>query len=131
MLMATELSYLSSSCSHGQPVGGQGRIAVEARVQPDVALQFLPCLEGRVGDAVDAHQLGGDALAHLGVVVRLAEDGQAGVGVQVNEAGADDVAGGVYGPRRFQPGYVAAVDADPVALHRHRGKEARGCRCRL
>ena len=110
---------------HGQPVGGQGRVAVQPRVQPDVPLQFLAGLEGSVGYAVDAHQLGGDALPHLGVVVRLPQDGQPGVGVQVNEAGADDVAGGVDGPSRLQPGHVAPVDADPVALHRHSGKEPR------
>ena len=102
---------------HRQPVGGQGRIAVQPGVQPDVALQFLAGLERRVRDAVNAHKFGGDPLPHLGIVVRLPQDGQPGVGVQVNEAGADDVPGGVYGSRRFKPGHVAAVDGHPVALH--------------
>ena len=78
-----------------------------------------------MGDAVDAHKLGRDALPHLGVVVRLPQDGQPGVGVQVNEAGADDISVGVDGPRRRQPRNVTAVNADTVALNRHGGKEPR------
>ena len=79
----------------GEPVGGHGRVAVEAGVEPDVAVQVFLGFERSVGYAVDADEFGGDALADLGIVVRLAEDGEAGVGVEVDEAGAHDVSGGV------------------------------------
>ena len=45
--------------------------------------------------AVDADDLGRDALADLGLVARLGEDHQAAVAVQVDEAGSDDLAGGI------------------------------------
>ena len=77
-----------------------------------------------MGHAVDAHQLGGYALPHLWVVVRLAHDGQSGVGMQVDEAGAHHMAGGVDGPGCFQVGNVAPLHGDRVAFHQHRGEKA-------
>ena len=70
-----------------------------------------------MGDAVNAHQLGSYALAHFGVVMGLAQDGKAGVGVEVDEAGADDVAGGVNHSHSIpaQVGVAAAVDGKGVA----------------
>ena len=51
--------------------------------------------ERREAVAVDADDLGRDALADLGLVARLGEDHQAAVAVQVDEARGDDPAGGV------------------------------------
>ena len=77
-----------------------------------------------MGDAVDAHQLGGDALAHLRVMVRFPQDGQPRVGVQVYEPGTDHVTGRIDGAGRLQPGHVAPLDSHPVSLHQDCGKEA-------
>ncbi len=77
-----------------------------------------------MGHSVDAHQFGGHALPHLGVVVRLAHDGQPGMRVQVDETGADHLARGVDGPCRVQVGDVAPLHRNRVALHQHRGEEA-------
>ena len=89
-------------------------------------MQFLLGLEGRVGYAVDADQLGGDALADLGVVVRLAEDGEAGVGMEVDETRTHYVPGGVNHPAGVaaEVGVVAAVDGDGVAGDGDGGAEA-------
>ena len=54
--------------------------------------------EGCVGIAVDTHQLGGDALADLGMVLGLGEDHETGVGVHVDKPWADHLAGGVDDP---------------------------------
>jgi hypothetical protein len=62
-------------------------------------------MERRVGAAVDADDLGRDALPDLGLVPGLGEDDQAGMGVHVDEAGADDP------PRRVE----RAVGLDAVA----------------
>ena len=96
---------------------GMGGIAVEAGVEPDVPVQVLLGFERSVGYAVDADELGGDALAHLGIVVGLAEDGEAGVGMEVDETGADDVSGGVDDAAGVaaEVGVVAAMDGDGVA----------------
>ena len=99
-------------------------VTVEAGVEPDVAVEFIPGLEGGVGDAVDANELGGDSLADLGVVVGFTKDGQPGVGVEVDEAGADDASGGVDGAGGFEVGGVAAVDGNAVILDGNGGVEA-------
>ena len=77
-----------------------------------------------MGHAVDAYQLGGNALPHLGVVVRLAHDGQSGMGVEVDETGTDHVAGRVDGPDGFQLGNVAPLNGDRVTFDQDRGEEA-------
>ena len=65
-------------------------------------MKILLCLERCVGDAVDADKLGRYALAHLGVVVRLAKHRQSGVGVEVDEPGTDDPPGSVDSAGRFE-----------------------------
>ena len=52
-------------------------------------------LERREPVAVDADDLGRDALADLGFVMRLGEDREAAVAVEVDEAGRDDHPGGI------------------------------------
>ena len=88
-------------------------------------MQLVAGLEGRVGDAVYADELGGDALAHLGVVVRLAQDRQPGVRVQVYEAGAHDEPGGVDNAPSVDSGGVPAVDGERVAFDDDMGPESR------
>src|SRR5439155_3200321 len=90
-------------------------------VQLDVAVQVLLRLERRVRVAVDADELGRDALAHLRLVARLLENRQARVRVHVDEARRDDVPAGIDGPCRGQRAGVAAEDAERVALHAHAG----------
>ena len=77
------------------PPAGQGRTAVEARVDLDERLEIRVGRERRVGAAVDADDLGRDPLPDLGLVAGLGEDDQAGVRVHVDEAGADDPPGRV------------------------------------
>ena len=78
-----------------------------------------------MGDPVDPHQLGRYALAHLRVVVRLAEDCEPGVRVQVDEPGTDDSSRGIDLARRSERRVVAPVDRDPLVLDGHCGVEAR------
>ena len=52
---------------------------------------------GGVGKAVHTQGFGGDALPDFGVVGRFGEQFEVGVGVHINEAGADDIIGGVHG----------------------------------
>jgi hypothetical protein len=69
-------------------------------------------MEGRVGAAIDADDLGRDALPDLGLVAGLGEDDQAGVRVHVDEAGADDP------PRRVEGAVgVDAVEGAPEQPH--------------
>ena len=88
-------------------------------------MQLVAGLERRVGDAVYTHKLGGYALAHLGIVVRLSEDRQSGVRVQVDEAGAHDEPGGVDDAPSVDAGGIAAVNGERVAFDDDRGPEAR------
>src|SRR6185436_14926409 len=109
---------------HGEPVGLDARRAVETGVELDVAIAILCGLERGMRVAVDADELGGDALAHLGLVAWLAQDGQARVGVHVDEARRHDVPGGIDAPRCLQRAGIASEDTDGVALHAHRRVEA-------
>ena len=69
-------------------------------------------VERRVGAAVDADDLGRDALADLGLVPGLGQDDQAGVGVHVDEARADDP------PRRVERAVgLDAVEGAPEQPH--------------
>ena len=77
----------------GRPAAGEGWGAVQARVQLDEVQKVLVRGEGRIGIAVDSHELGGNALPDLGMVLRLGEDDETGVGVHVDEPGADHLAG--------------------------------------
>lgn len=51
--------------------------------------------DGGVSESVLAQDLKGDALADLGLVGGVCEEGEVGVGVHVDEAGCDDEAGHV------------------------------------
>ena len=75
-------------------------------------------LERRVRAAVDADQLGRDALADLRLVARLGQDDQAGVGVEVDEARARRRGRShrCRAPPRDRTD-VAAQDAHGLALH--------------
>ena len=61
----------------------------------------------------------------LGVAMGLAQYGKAGVGMQVDEAGTDDVAGGVddAGGVPTEVGVVAAVDRERIAGYGDGGVE--------
>ena len=106
---------------HGEPVRRHRRLAVEPGVQLDVAMEILAGLEGGVRVAVDADELGGDALAHLRLVTRLVQDRQARVRVHVDEARRDDMPAGVDGARRGERTGIAADDPQRVTLHAHGG----------
>jgi hypothetical protein len=72
-----------------------------------------------VAIAVHADHLGRDALAHLRLVSGIGQDHQAAVRMQVDEAGRDDQACGVDGPRRrWPPGRVSLVQAAIQDAHR-------------
>ena len=73
---------------------------------------------------------GGHALAHLRVVVRLAQYGQARVGVQVDEAGANDLARRVDDAGGVELRSLAAVYRDALVAHANGGVVAGDCRCR-
>ena len=119
---------LAEQVGHSEPVGRHRRVAVEARVEPDVPVKLFLVLERGVRYSVYPHQLGGDALPHLRVVVRLAQDGEPGVGVQVDESGAHDHARSVDGARRVEARHVAAPDRHCIALDQHCCPEARAAR---
>ena len=55
----------------------------------------------------------------------MTEHSQSGMGVQVNEAGAYDVACGVYDLRGFQIGHVSPVYGDDLVLYTDGGVESR------
>ena len=79
-------------------------------------MQLVLALEGGVGNAVDADQLGRHALPDLGVVMGRAEDGEPGVRVEVDEAWADYEAGRVDGAGGVDIGQLAAPDGDSLAV---------------
>ena len=76
----------------GGPAAGEGWGAVQARVQLDEVQEVLVGREGRIGIAVYSHELGGNALSDLGMVLGLGEDYEARVGVHVDEPGTDNLA---------------------------------------
>ena len=57
-------------------------------------------------------------------MVRFAQHGHPAVGVEVDEAGADDVLGGVDHAGRFEGRGVATVNGDPLIFDQHGGMEA-------
>ena len=82
-------------------------------------------VKGCVGVAVNANQLGSDALPHLRMVLRLGQNDKSGVGVHVDKARRNDMLRGVDGARRFDPAQVAAKDTHRIALDADRSVEAR------
>ena len=98
-------------------------MAVEARVQLDEGSEIVRVHKWGIRVAVHADDLGGDALADLGLVERLGQDGQAGMAVQIDEPGGDDPPGGIDGPAgrsdlaaRALVGGISAHDLEaPVA----------------
>ena len=110
----------------GGPIGGDVGRALESGVHGDKPVEVLLLAEGGVGVAVDAVELGGDALVDFGVVKGVGENHERGVGVDVDEAGSDDA------PLRiehflgflFEFGDVATVDGDGVAGDADGGVEA-------
>ena len=101
---------------HRRPAGLDVRPAVQAGVEVYEPLQVVRRPEGGVGVAVDADQLGRDALVDLGHVLRVGQQHQPRVRVDVDEPGADDLPGGVYRPRGGNAGGVAPDDRQRVAL---------------
>jgi hypothetical protein len=75
--------------------------------------------------AVDADQLGGDALADFRLVPGLGEDHEPGVRVHVDEAGADHVPLRVDAPAGLDAAGVAAQDTHALVLDRDVPEEAR------
>ena len=119
---AVELAYEVGDC---QPVRWHRRVAIEAGIEPDVAVKLFLGLERSVRYAVYAYKLGRHALAHLGVVVRLAKHRQSGVRVQVYEPWTDDPPGSVDSAGSFEIGHVSTVERDSVALDTDGCVEAR------
>ena len=95
---------------------GPPRVAVEAGVEVDEPVEVLLGGERRVAVAVDADDLGRDALADLGLVERLGEEHQPRVAVEIDEPGRDDLAGRVDRPPRRLRAFAnvpASVSAQP------------------
>ena len=111
-----------------RPPAGQGRAAVEARVDLDERLEILVGRERRIGAAVDPDDLGRDALPDLGLVPGLGQDDQAGVRVHVDEARADDPPRGVERAVGLDPVEGAPEEAQPLALDPDRSVVARVAR---
>ena len=82
-------------------------------------MELLRGLEGRVRNPIDADELGGHALSHLGIVMGLPKDRQSGVGMQVDEARAHYIACRIYGPCRLEAGVFATVQRDLFVLDEH------------
>ena len=85
-------------------------------------------MNGSVGVAVDTHELGGDALPDLGMVLGLGEDDEAGVGVHVDKTRADHLAGGVDDPGGLDMRVVSPEYDNGLTLNAHPGVEARVAR---
>ena len=80
----------------------------------------------RVGQAVHPQRFRGYALADFGFVGRLGEELEVGMGVHINEAGADDIAGGVNGAAGVNGGYVAGHHLHGIAGYGNAGAVAGG-----
>jgi hypothetical protein len=106
----------------GPPVlAGGGQVAVEpGGVPPHVAHRLRR--RRRERDPVLADDVGRHPLADRRLVVRIDQERQVAVDVDVHEAGADDLAGGVEG--RFRLGVAELPDCgDPVAADADVGAE--------
>jgi hypothetical protein len=91
-------------------------------------MEVLVRSEWRIRVAVDADELGRDALPHLRLVLGLGQQDQPGMRVHVDEPGADDAAGGVDHPGALDPLQVAAQDPEALPLHPDGAVEARVAR---
>ena len=114
----------------GQKVGDAApadvrRLAVDRRQVDQELLQGSGC-GWRIGQAVHAQGLGGHALADLGLVVRVGEQLEVGMGVHVDEAGANHVAAGVDGAAGIDRRRIARDDLDRVAGDGNTGPIAGG-----
>ncbi len=76
--------------------------AIEAGVQFHEGFEVGLVLERREPVAIDADDLGGHSLADLGLMLRLREDREPAVTVQVDEPGRHDRPGGIDGSERGQ-----------------------------
>ena len=113
---------------HRGPTAGEGWRPVQARVQLDEVQKVIVRRERRVGVAVDSHQLGGDALADLGMVLGFGQDHETGVGVHVDKPGADHLAGGVDDPCGLDMRVVSPEYDNALTLNAHSGVETRVAR---
>ena len=109
----------------GRPGARQRRVALDARVHSEQPPEVLRVVERRVGEAVDTDYLGGDALVHLGHVLRVGQQHQARVAVNIDEAGADDLSRSVDHAHGLDLGDVTPKDADAVALDADGGVDPR------
>ena len=107
------------------PPAGQRRAAIQTGVDLDELLEVPGGRERRVGAAVDADDLGRDPLPDLGLVTRLRQDHQAGVGVHVDEARTDHPPGRVDGAVRRDAIERAPEQPHPLALDSDRAVVAR------
>ena len=113
---------------HRGPTAGEGWRPVQARVQLDEVQKVFVRRERRVGVAVDTHELGGDALADLGMVLGLGEDDETGVGVHVDKAGADHLAGCIDDAGGLDMRVVSSEYDDVLTLNANSGVESRVAR---
>src|SRR5262249_62168044 len=100
------------------------RVAVEARVDLDEAMEVRVGRERRVGAAVDSDQLRRHALTYLRLVPWLGEEDEPGVRMHVDEARAHDPARRLDHALPGDPGDVPAQDRDALVLHGDRAVEA-------
>ena len=127
MLRLTVPSKRARKRRHRGPVVVEVRPPVQAGVEVHEGLEIRPSRERREPVPVDPDDLGRDALADLRLVPAVGQDDQAAVAVKIDEAGGDDLPGGIdraAGVRRL--GRVRCQDPQPLALDDHRS-EATGC----
>ena len=86
---------------------GIARVSVEAGVHLDERVAVGRIREWCVAQPVDPDQLRGHALAHLGRVIRVGEDHQPGVRVEIDEPGRDDLAPRIDRASSIDRGVVA------------------------
>ena len=77
------------------------------------------------GDSVLAEQFGGDALANLGLDVRVDHDLQVGVAVRVDEAGSNNHATGIDDTIETADGGHVADGCDSFLLDDEAGRKSR------
>src|SRR5262245_63233462 len=98
----------------------------------DERIEVVLAGERRVAVAVDADDLGRDALANLRLVARIGEDHQPRVRVKVDEPGRDDLAGRVDRPpcgllfRSFAETQLPVPDLDRARPPRRPGSVHEG-----
>jgi hypothetical protein len=88
-------------------------------------MQLLAGFEWSERVAVDANQLCGDSLPDLREVFRFSQHRQSCVGVNIDESGRDNKAGGVDGPLSRYVSVIAAVDTHRIAIDQHSPEKSR------